>query len=687
MAEETFEIIYPFDMESIPESIRIIPFLSQVLPVSWIWDAEIKAPACDRDFYDCLEKVKDGYKKMYPMYSFDGKLTVESIEENEKPGNGQKTLVCFSGGVDATSTILSHLAEKPMLASLWGADVPWDDSEGWQPVEMLLRKNAETLDLDLITVRTSFRKLLREEVLGKHVLASGDGWYHGFQHGIGILGHMAPVAWHEGNGTVYIASSNTKGTVYTCASDPSIDNHIRFCGTKVVHDGYELDRQDKIQRIVNFSRENDLQLPLHVCWEKRGGDNCCHCEKCWRTILGFYAAGEDPKQHGFPLFTGFDSLSDDLERDYHRFRVLTVANYQPLQKKLRERVAQGDLPQEISWLVHADLLSIEEGSLRLHKGKLVSPVWLLGTPDYRNMGDQCIAEEEICFLREIMPDRCIVEFSEIELKKKKYEQSNRILPSQPVFLQGGGNLGTLWPNHDKCRREILSKIKGNPVVIFPQSIWFSNDAEGQKALAEAAEIYKGDNILLCCRDSVSYRFAQEYFDCRSILVPDMVLWESRQKPKTQERYGAMTLLRNDKERNLTDDNQVAIESILSERFRSLEVYDTVLKSEKVTRENRTAMIDDLIQRISSVECVVTDRLHGMILCAVSGTPCVAFGNGYHKIEAFYEWLKDLKYIRFIHRTDELADAIDEVCSCTERIYPENEMREEFGELIRSIAGL
>ena len=35
---------------------------------------------------------------------------------------------------------------------------------------------------------------------------------------------------------------------------------------------------------------------------------------------------------------------------------------------------------------------------------------------------------------------------------------------------------------------------------------------------------------------------------------------------------------------------------------------------------------------------------------------------------------------------ELADAIEEVCSCTERIYPENEMREQFGELIRSIAG-
>ena len=517
--------------------------------------------------------------------------------------------------------------------------------------------------------------------------ASGDNWYHGFQHGIGILGHVAPVTWHEGIGTVYIASSNTEGTVYTCASDPSIDNFVRFCGAKVIHDGYEMDRQDKIQIIADYSRKNGLQIPLHVCWEKRSGDNCCHCEKCWRTILGFYAAGEDPKQYGFPLFGGFDLLSDDLERDYHRFRVLTVANYQPLQKKLRERAAERDLPRELSWLVHADLSSIEEGSLRLHKGKLVSPVWLLGTPDYRNMGDQCIAEEEICFLREVMPDRCIVEFSEAELKKKGYAQLDQILPSQPVFLQGGGNLGTLWPNHEKYRRDILSKIKGNPVVIFPQSIWFSNDDEGQKALAEATEIYKGGNILLCCRDSVSYRFAQEHFKCRSILVPDMVLWESKQGMFSRERFGALTLLRSDKERKLKDDDQIEIELYLTARFRSVETFDPVLHSGKVTWKNRTEKIDDLIQRISSVECVVTDRLHGMILCAVSGTPCIVFGNGYHKVESFYEWLKPLGYIRFIHRTDELVDAIDEVCSCTKRIYPEKEMREQFGELVRSITGL
>lgn len=685
--DESFEITYPFDMENIPESIRIIPFLSQVLPVSWIWDAEIRVPACDRDFYDCLEKIKDGYKKMYPMYSFDGKLTVESFEENRKPGESQKTLACFSGGVDATSTTLSHLAEKPLLVSLWGADVPWENEDDWRKLKSLLQGNADALNLEMMTVRSSFRKLLQEGKLGKRILDSEDDWYHGFQHGIGILGHMAPAAWHEGIGTVYIASSNIEGTVYTCASDPSIDNFVRFCGAKVVHDGYEMDRQEKIQRITDFSRKNGLQIPLHVCWEKRGGENCCHCEKCWRTILGFYAAGEDPKQYGFPLFNGFDSLSDDLERDYRRFRILTVANYQPLQKKLQERAAEGDLPQELSWLADADLSRIEDGSLRLYKGELIRPLWLLGTPDHNNLGDYCILEGERAFLHTLFPDRTVIEVSVLELKRGKYSQLKEITFDVPVFLEGGGDVGTIWPLPAENRLKMMKHLQDRPMIIFPQSIWFSEDEEGRKALAEATEIYKGDNILLCCRDSASYRFAQEHFECRSILVPDMALWESRQGMISCERFGALTLLRSDKERKLGDDDQAEIESYLTGRFRSVETFDTVLHSGKVTRENRTEKIDDLVQRISSVECVVTDRLHGMILCAVTRTPCVVFGNGYHKIEAFYEWLKDLKYIRFIHRTDELPGAIDEVCSCAERIYPEKEMRERFSELIRSITGL
>ena len=122
------------------------------------------------------------------------------------------------------------------------------------------------------------------------------------------------------------------------------------------------------------------------------------------TILGIYAEGADPKLFGFSLFDGFSRMSDDLERDFFRFRHNAKALYEPTQKRLRERMAGGDMPSELFWFIHADLSRVEDGSLRLHEGKLLSPVWLLGTPDHRDMGDQCTAEEEICFLRAVMPD-------------------------------------------------------------------------------------------------------------------------------------------------------------------------------------------------------------------------------------------------------------------------------------------
>lgn len=354
-AEKPFFVEYPFDLERVPESVRIVPFLSQAMPVAWVCDAEVRVPACDRDFHDCLEAVKGGYRAMYPMIRFAGRLSAERLETNRPAGqDAREALACFSGGVDAHATAIRHLSERPVLVSIWGSDVPWGKEDGWRPVEELIRGNAKTLGLESLSLRSSFRDLLDRERLGRRVRKSGDAWWHGFQHGLGITGHLAPVAWRRGAGTVFIASSFTAGDTYTCASDPAIDNRIRFCGAAVVHDGYEWNRQDKIRRIVEYASENGVRLPLHVCWKKKGGDNCGHCEKCWRTILALYAEGADPRAFGFPGFNGLRDLPGDMERDAENFRTRTAAHYRPIQSRLRSRLAERDVPAELLWLYHGD---------------------------------------------------------------------------------------------------------------------------------------------------------------------------------------------------------------------------------------------------------------------------------------------------------------------------------------------
>lgn len=353
--EKPFFVEYPFDLERVPESVRVVPFLSLVMPVAWVYDAEVRVPSCDRDFHDCLKAVRNGYRAMYPMVRFAGKLVAERRERNRRAKRrGSKVLACFSGGVDAHATVLRHLAEKPTLVSIWGSDVPWEDEDGWRPVEELVRGSAEKMSLESLTIRSSFRDPLVMWRLDQRVKNSGDSWWHGFQHGLAILGHLAPVAWEKGARTVFIASSYATGDSCTCASDPTIDNHVRFCGAAVAHDGYEWNRQDKVRRIVEYASETGVRTSLHVCYVKKGGDNCCHCEKCWRTMLALYAEGADPRDFGFERFDGFKDLPADMERDTKHFRFRTAEHFGPIRERLKSRMAEREVPAELLWLYRGD---------------------------------------------------------------------------------------------------------------------------------------------------------------------------------------------------------------------------------------------------------------------------------------------------------------------------------------------
>lgn len=80
----------------------------------------------------------------------------------------------------------------------------------------------------------------------------GWSWWHEFQHGMGLITLMAPVAYKEKVRRLYIASSYTADVKnLICTSGPSIDNFVQFSGCEVVHDGFESNRQEKVRYIVN----------------------------------------------------------------------------------------------------------------------------------------------------------------------------------------------------------------------------------------------------------------------------------------------------------------------------------------------------------------------------------------------------------------------------------------------------
>ena len=360
--QEPLSIEYSIDIVDLPDSIAVVPLLANILPISWIYDAEIIVPMCDEAFYKSIKDFKQGYRNMYPQIDFAGKLTVGELQDN-RLSNKSGATAFFSGGVDAFCTLIRHNAEKPTLIMLWGADVSLEDEEGWSNVSTHLKKISESFEVDYVTVKSNFRKFLNEGLLTQKIKKGGDDWWHGFQHGIGIISHAAPIMYLHGKKTVYIASSFTstdKGN-YTCASDPTIDNYVRFCGAEVVHDGYELNRQEKIQIITDFSKKTGISVPLRVCWESRGGSNCCHCEKCWRTILGLYATGNDPRDYGFN-FESISEIGSEIKKKRQKLGKNKESRYKPIWNAIHQNYTKKTIDPGLQWFYSSKFEELETGT-------------------------------------------------------------------------------------------------------------------------------------------------------------------------------------------------------------------------------------------------------------------------------------------------------------------------------------
>lgn len=298
--QKPFVIEYPENIEDVPDAVAAVPFVCNVLPIIWLTDSVLSLNELDKAFFDCIPNVRKGYETMFPESSFAGKIEVDNIVTCDVPtSSGSASL--FSGGVDAVNTLVHHLDENPALISVWGSDIHFDNTAGWERVHHGISEYSRKFNLPDVVIRSSFRAFDNEGVLNAQFHKQlKDGWWHGVKHSLGLLGHVAPYAYLHRLSTIYIASTNcpADGPV-RCASNPLTDNHVRFVNARVVHDGFEFSRQDKVRNVVEYVQKTGEQLLLHVCWESQSGNNCCQCEKCYRTMVGLIAEGVDPTNYGF----------------------------------------------------------------------------------------------------------------------------------------------------------------------------------------------------------------------------------------------------------------------------------------------------------------------------------------------------------------------------------------------------
>lgn len=286
-------------------------------------------------------------------------------------------------------------------------------------------------------------------------------------------------------------------------------------------------------------------------------------------------------------------------------------------------------------------------------------VIVIGTEDFGNIGDHQIAVSMIDFLKESLQTDKILEisaskfFSEIEIATpyiKKYHT---------IVMPGGGNFGNIYSFAQNIREYIVSNFADNKKIVFPQTVHYTDDIAGNESLEKAKQIFvKGNNITLFVRDDFSYKFAKDQFSCDGYFAPDIVLSKGF-GCSTEKENRVLLCLRSDLESNISSETHSFIENLINKNNLVVDKFDTQ-KDYNISVEDRARVTEDTLELWQKSRLVITDRLHGMIFAAITGTPCVALNNFNHKVSGTYEYIKYLPYIRLAQTTEEIEKAFNEL---------------------------
>lgn len=272
--------------------------------------------------------------------------------------------------------------------------------------------------------------------------------------------------------------------------------------------------------------------------------------------------------------------------------------------------------------------------------------YLIGTPTHTNIGDSAIVVAQIKFLRKCGYEKIV------EITVREYESFRkcivRLMPKNAdIFLPGGGNMGSLWPAEEQWRSQIIEDFSKHNIVVFPQTIYYSNDDEALTLQKKSIEVYNTKpSLTVVAREKTSYDLMRKlYPDLNVLLTPDIVL-SMKQQVFDEQRRGILACFRNDKERSVSSEDEEELIQKLKISGYDVEMIDTMSESQ-ITVENRNEIVENKLRQIAKARLIITDRLHGMVFAAITGTPCIVLGNNHHKVEGTYQWLKSLDYIEFV----------------------------------------
>jgi hypothetical protein len=193
-----------------------------------------------------------------------------------RPNRGTGAL--FSGGVDSFHTLLKHRDTITHLILLDRFDHKMTASDA---VSRATREQAAR-------VANDFGKELLVLQTNARLLHGSDKVKWTYYHGI-VLAAMS-VALGNVLHTVLIPASHTYEQLQPWGTHPLLDPLWSTLATRIIHDGAEATRS---QKVMDWICRSDLALQsLRVCPNPGDDYNCGRCEKCLRTMIQIYLAGK-----------------------------------------------------------------------------------------------------------------------------------------------------------------------------------------------------------------------------------------------------------------------------------------------------------------------------------------------------------------------------------------------------------
>ncbi len=266
----------------------------------------------------------------------------------------------------------------------------------------------------------------------------------------------------------------------------------------------------------------------------------------------------------------------------------------------------------------------------------VGTVRLFDFPDYSNIGDSAIAAGEFAYwhhrgtrVEQVLSGPAV--------------QSRDLLSETAVVLQGGGNLGSLYPPMQQLRLRLMGGLpQGTPIIQFPQSVVFDNDEDVTEF--QAAVTSRDPEPRWGVRDQNSYRVLSDLVP-NVIRVPDAVhvLGNLRSPDATQP---VLVFGRRDAEAGAPDRPEDAIDwpvgnvaARAKHRLKYSGATPELLRfayrrSPEFWRRQAVGRLAKGVKILSAGETIVTDRLHAMLIGLQMGRNVIAIDNNNNKLSDY-----------------------------------------------------